>query len=70
MKITRRDNSKSGRFSVSVNTRQSDMIEDALTYLENTTGKKYSQLIVDLVLANARDSGWKHEPVTAAAETT
>lgn len=58
MQLTRREGSKSGRFSVSVNSRQGDKIEDMLTYLEEKTGKAYSQVVVELIIEAAERAGW------------
>lgn len=59
MKLTRRaGESRGGIFSVGVRGAIADRFEDALTYLEEFEEKTASQIVIELVMAQAKRQGW------------
>jgi hypothetical protein len=66
MKVTRRsDHSTAGHLLISVPTKQVEVVEAALTFLEHRRGKRASPVVIDLIIAAARRNGWQRSALHA-----
>jgi hypothetical protein len=63
MKITRRsDKGKGGHLLISVPASRVAEVEAALNFLEAKRQKRGSQVVIDLILAAAKRTGWHWSP--------